>query len=65
MTPAKTSDDYAPCVAVWPGGKTQRANVKRIRLDTVEQARRKLDERDCGVGAGGCGHGVGRGEGWG
>lgn len=40
---SKTSDDYTPCIAVWPSGKTQRANVKCIRLDTVDAARRKLD----------------------
>ncbi len=39
---SKTSNDYAPCVAVWPSGKTQRANVKAVRLDTVERAREKL-----------------------
>ncbi len=38
----KTSNDYTPCVAVWPSGRTQRANVRAVRLDTVEQARRKL-----------------------
>ena len=40
----KTSDDYTPCVAVWPSGKTQRANVRRIRLDSVESARAKLGD---------------------
>lgn len=39
----KTSDDYTPCIAVWPSGKTQRATVLHVRLDSVESARRKLD----------------------
>ena len=53
----KTSSDYTPCVAVWPSGRTQRANVKVIRLDTVDSARSKLASnivawvRECDVDA--------------
>ena len=39
---AKTSDDYRPCVVIFPGGKIRRANVLHTRLDTLETARRKL-----------------------
>jgi hypothetical protein len=38
----KTSDDYTPCIAMWPSGKTQRATVLYVRLDSVERARKKL-----------------------
>jgi hypothetical protein len=38
----KTSADYTPAVAVWPSGKMQPCNVRAVRLDSVEQARRKL-----------------------
>lgn len=38
----KTSDDYTPCIAMWPSGKTQRATVLYVRLDNVERARKKL-----------------------
>jgi len=38
----KTSAHYTPAVAVWPCGKTQRCTVQAVRLDSVEQARRKL-----------------------
>ena len=38
----KTSDDYTPCIAMWPSGKTQRATVLYVRLDSVEHARKKL-----------------------
>jgi hypothetical protein len=40
--PRKTSADYTPAVAVWPSGRTQAGNVLGERLDSVEQARRKL-----------------------
>jgi len=39
----KTSADYTPAVAVWPSGKMQPCNVRAVRLDSVEQARRKLE----------------------
>ena len=38
----KTSDDYKPCVAIWPNGQQRRTNVAYTRLDTVERARAKL-----------------------
>lgn len=40
--PTKTSDDYKPCVALWPNGQQRRCNVLTIRLDDVESARQKL-----------------------
>lgn len=39
---AKTSDDYKPCVVVYPGGTIRRTNVLHIRMDTLEMAREKL-----------------------
>ena len=39
---AKTSNDYKPCVAVWPNGQKRRCNVLTIRLDDADSARRKL-----------------------
>lgn len=33
-----TSDDYRPCVAIYPDGKVRRSAVRHIRLVTVEQA---------------------------
>jgi uncharacterized protein YecT (DUF1311 family) len=41
-TTGKTSDDYKPCVAIWPNGQQRRTNVAYIRLDTVDSARQKL-----------------------
>ena len=41
---AKTSDDYKPCVVVYPDGKIRKANVLHIRIDSFEQGRRKLLE---------------------
>lgn len=38
----RTSDDYKPCVAVWPNGQQRRCNVLTIRLMSVENARREL-----------------------
>lgn len=35
---ARTSDDYSPCVALWPSGEQRRANVYYIRLMDVETA---------------------------
>ena len=40
--PAKTSDDYKPCVVIFPGGKIRKANVLYTRLDSLETAKRKL-----------------------
>jgi len=42
MTPTRTSDDYKPCVAIWPNSQQRRCNVLNIRLDTVDSARAKL-----------------------
>ena len=39
---AKTSDDYTPCVLVYPHGKIEKRNILRDRLDTLEEAKRKL-----------------------
>ena len=39
---AKTSDDYTPCVVVYPDGKIRRANVLHVRLDALDAARDKL-----------------------
>ena len=38
----RTSDDYAPCVLVWPNGKTRRCSVLAVRMDSAETARAKL-----------------------
>ena len=38
----KTSDDYRPCVAIYPNGRTMRTNVRHIRMDTVQTAVAKL-----------------------
>jgi len=38
----KTSDDYTPCVVVFPNGQTSKANVQHVRLDTVQRAIEKL-----------------------
>lgn len=35
---ARTSDDYKPCVALWPTGERRKANVYYIRLMDVETA---------------------------
>ena len=43
---AKTSDDYKPCIVVYPDGKIRRANVLHVRMDTLEDGKRKLlDDR--------------------
>ena len=39
---AKTSDDYKPCVVVYPGGQIRRANVLHVRMDSLDVAREKL-----------------------
>ena len=39
---AKTSDDYKPCVVVYPGGQIRRANVLHVRMDSLDKAREKL-----------------------
>ena len=41
---AKNSDDYKPCVVVYPGGQIRRANVLHVRIDSFEDAKRKLRE---------------------
>ena len=41
---AKTSDDYKPCVVVYPGGQIRKANVLHVRIDSFEDAKRKLRE---------------------
>ena len=41
---AKTSDDYTPCVVVYPGGNIRKANVLHIRMDSLDDAKRKLKE---------------------
>jgi len=41
---AKTSDDYKPCVVVYPDGKIRKANVMHIRMDSFEDGKRKLLE---------------------
>ncbi len=41
---AKTSDDYKPCVVVYPGGNVRKANVLHVRMDSLEDAKRKLKE---------------------
>lgn len=43
---AKTSDDYTPCVVVYPDGKIRKANVLHVRLDSFDDGKRKLlDDR--------------------
>lgn len=42
MTPRPVSDDYKPCVAIYPTGQVRRANVKYIRMMTAEQAHAAL-----------------------
>ncbi len=46
-TPTRTSDDYTPAVLLWPDGCQRRCNVLRVRLDSVEGARRKLAAGQC------------------
>ena len=41
---AKTSDDYKPCVVVYPDGRMRKANVLHIRIDSFEDGKRKLLE---------------------
>jgi hypothetical protein len=38
----RTSDDYRPCVVLFPHGAARRANILHTRLDTLDQARAKL-----------------------
>lgn len=35
---ARTSDDYRPCVALWPDGRERRANVHYLKLMQVGEA---------------------------
>lgn len=39
---AKTSDDYKPCVVMYPDGNIRRANVLHVRMDSLDVAREKL-----------------------
>lgn len=39
---AKTSDDYRPCVVMYPQGGIRKANVLHVRLDSLPSARDKL-----------------------
>lgn len=39
---AKTSDDYKPCVVVYPDGNIRKANVLHVRIDSLDAARDKL-----------------------
>ena len=41
---AKTSDDYKPCVVVYPDGQIRKANVLHVRMDSLEDGKRKLLE---------------------
>lgn len=45
---AKTSDDYTPCVVVYPDGKIRRANVLHVRLDSFDDGKRKLKDDRAG-----------------
>ena len=36
------ANDYTPCVALWPDGRRKKASIRIMRLDTPEQAMRKL-----------------------
>ena len=44
-TDTHTSDEYVPCVAMYPNGQVRRANVKHIRMMTAEQARVALSDQ--------------------
>ncbi len=37
-----TSDDFRPCICVYPGGQVRRASVKYIHMMTKEQAQNAL-----------------------
>ena len=39
---SKTSDDYRPCIVVFPDGQTRKSNVLYVRMDSVPQAIKKL-----------------------
>lgn len=39
---ARNSDDYAPCVVMYPNGSIRKANVLHVRLDKREAAIEKL-----------------------
>ena len=39
---SKTSDDYRPCIVVFPNGQTRKSNVLYVRMDSKEQAIEKL-----------------------
>ena len=38
----KTSDDYKPCVCMYPNGTIRKTNVLYVRLDSRERALEKL-----------------------
>ena len=38
----KSSDDYKPCVIMYPGFKVRKANVLYVRIDNEQSARDKL-----------------------
>jgi hypothetical protein len=42
MTTGKDSDDYRPCVMLWPDGRRRKANVAHVNMDSIESARQKL-----------------------
>ena len=35
-------NDYTDCVAIWPDGRRKKASIRILRLDSPEQAMRKL-----------------------
>jgi len=39
---SKTSDDYRPCIVVFPNGQTRKSNVLHVRMDSKERAIEKL-----------------------
>ena len=39
---AKTSDDYRPCVVLYPDGSIRKANILHVRMDSFDDARRKM-----------------------
>ena len=39
---SKTSDDYRPCIVVFPNGQTRKSNVLYVRMDSKERAIEKL-----------------------
>ena len=37
-----TTEDFAPCVVIYPNGTIRKANVRHVRMDTAESALEKL-----------------------